>query len=468
MTNFRALVPGGYFSADPMNKKAGPVAIRYNNFGAINGDPDWVKRFPGYVGVNETTPGNQTAIFEAPEYGVALWWVLMRKYQSGGYGTLRQIILHYGGASQQTIYEGYAKDVAARTGLPLNENIDLKNDKHLLKFARAMAFQEAGKPSPLTDDQIIYGFQLGRQFDATGKVPEQNGRAPATQATPPAKGFWEMLAALLGAIFGSKKPLRLDLIYRRTLLIGDRDTEKEGGPIWQLQQRLVDLGAHDLLIDGDFGDVTEQAVKNFQSAHRIDPNGEVDQLTIEELNHAQPNSPKPTLNPPSLVKYGEPPPWYNRAEKDIGFHEQGVNLGIDRFIDGAKSGTRAQLRGQPWCATGANYWLESSGVPGSKSAMARSFETSPNFIKLKGPALGAIATMWRGSKQSGSGHVYFYDGENERGIRGIGANENDQVQRSFHDRGRTIDYFWPKGYPLPDRIGPIIVNDAGVATGSET
>jgi uncharacterized protein (TIGR02594 family) len=459
MATYRALIPGGFYSSTPQDKSSGPVSIRMNNPGAING-ASWEKTFPGYVGETETTPGNRSTTFEAPEYGVAAWWTLLKKYRASGYTTLRGIIVHYGGGGQTATYEEYARTVAKRTGLSLNQEIKLDDDATLLKFARGMFQEEAGKPSPLSDAQILYGFQIARQFDATGKVPADNGRTPATQQLPAPKGFWAMLGELLSALTSKKRTGTL-LVFKGLTKIGDKDDEEKGGPVWQLQTRLTELGASDLNIDGDFGEVTEKAVRTFQSAHRLDPSGIVDQITVEELNKATPNQVKPPLNPPSTFKYGDPPSWYKLAEKDIGFHEKGVNLGIEKYIDGAKSGTRAQLLGEPWCATAANYWLETSGVPGSRSAMARSYETSSNFVKLSGPALGAIVTNWRVTKEGGQGHVFFYDGENERGVRGIGANENDQVQRSFHDRSHVVGYYWPRGIPLPDRIGPIIVNDAG-------
>jgi uncharacterized protein (TIGR02594 family) len=460
MANYRALIPGGFYSATPYDKSSGHVSIRMNNPGAING-ASWEKTFPGYVEDFETTPGNKSTIFEAPEYGVAAWWTLLKKYRDSGYTSLRQIIVHYGGGGQTATYEKYAATVASRTGLGLNQEIRLDDDATLLKFAKGMFQEEAGKPTPLSDDQILYGFQIGRQFASTGRVPEYNGRSPATQALPHPKGFWTMLAELLSSMLGSKAPSSTLLVFKRVLERGMKDVETQDGPIWKLQKRLGELGATDLNVDGDFGEVTEQAVRTFQGSHNLDPSGRVDQLTVEELNKARMGSPRPPLNPPSTAKYGDPPPWYKLAEADIGFHEIGVNQGIEKFIDTAKSGTRAQLLGQPYCAVGANSCFERSGIQGSRSAMARSFESSPNFVKLSGPALGCVVTMYRGEKSQGYGHVFFYDGENERGIRGIGYNENDQCQRSFHDRSHVIGYYWPKAWSQP-AVGPIKVNDAGV------
>lgn len=237
-----------------------------------------------------------------------------------------------------------------------------------------------------------------------------------------------------------------------------------GSDVKQLQTRLHQLGYSDIVIDGDFGDVTETAIRSFQLANNLDPDGEVGELTWHALSAPNAGIPKPPLLPPPPIKYGEPPPWYNVAVSLIGFHETGENRGIEKLIAGAHCGHL----GDSWCAIGINYELETSGVPGSRSAMARSFETNSNFVRLAQPALGAITTMWRGSKSSGQGHVFLYDGENTKGVRGIGANESDMVKRSFHERTRITGYWWPKSVPLPV-MKPILVTDGGSgSTGSET
>jgi uncharacterized protein (TIGR02594 family) len=149
-------------------------------------------------------------------------------------------------------------------------------------------------------------------------------------------------------------------------------------------------------------------------------------------------------------------PWMVGARADIGFHETGVNHGIEPFIKAAKTGEV----GDPWCAIWVNAKLEDAGIKGSRSPAARSFEHSADFVKLPAPALGCIVTNWRGSQSGGEGHVFFYTGEGVKGVRGIGANENDAVRESWHDRGHVVGYWWPKSLPLP-KTGAIQVRDNG-------
>ena len=124
MANYRSLI-GGFFSSTPMDKSSGPVTIRTNNPGAINGAP-WETTYPGYVGTVETTPGNKSAIFEAPEYGVGAWWTLLRNYNLTNTSTVQDIITRYGGTQD---YSAYVQFVVKRTGLTPGTTIDLNEDR---------------------------------------------------------------------------------------------------------------------------------------------------------------------------------------------------------------------------------------------------------------------------------------------------------------------------------------------------
>lgn len=174
-----------------------------------------------------------------------------------------------------------------------------------------------------------------------------------------------------------------------------------------------------------------------------------------------PPSPKRTSGAPTesvspLGAIGDRP-WYIEAQKHVGFHETGVNQGIEWLIEGAKSGSVKTLLGQPWCAVYVNYCTETVGLPGSGSAMARSFEKSPHFVRLDGPAIGAIGTLWRGSQKAGTGHVFFYAGHDDKGTIGLGGNQSDGVSYAYEDMDRHTGWWWPKGQPLP-AVGEVRVS----------
>lgn len=169
---------------------------------------------------------------------------------------------------------------------------------------------------------------------------------------------------------------------------------------------------------------------------------------------AAPASPAPA--PAIAGPFGAAPAWFQWALHEIGFHETGNNQGIDRYISLAHTGAE----GDPWCAIFANAALESVGVTGTRSASSQSFRTSPAFVQLAGPVMGAIAVFWRGTPSSGLGHVAFYRGENATSIWALGGNENDMVQIEALPKTSSsfglIGYWWPKSVPLPV-VSPIIM-----------
>lgn len=175
--------------------------------------------------------------------------------------------------------------------------------------------------------------------------------------------------------------------------------------------------------------------------------------------------PRADSTPPPPVKPSVPkqPPWLTWAQKEVGFHETGNNRGIENYITLAHTGSL----GDPWCAIFVNAGLEVSSYRGTRSAMARSFEHNANFVKLAGPAFGAITTMWRGSPSAGTGHVFYYLGENSNGILALGGNQSDRVCRQYEPRNRVVGYFWPKLAPLP-LVGKITIVDGDEGEGTET
>lgn len=139
------------------------------------------------------------------------------------------------------------------------------------------------------------------------------------------------------------------------------------------------------------------------------------------------------------------PLWYTYGLQDLGFHEVGENLGIDRFIAQAHCGEL----GDPWCAIWANAKLEQAGIKGTRSASSQSFRHSEDFIRLMGPVLGAIVVYWRGHKNSMLGHVGFYAGETPSQILTLGGNESDAVRKQFEPRLKLYGYWWPKAVAIP-------------------
>jgi uncharacterized protein (TIGR02594 family) len=139
------------------------------------------------------------------------------------------------------------------------------------------------------------------------------------------------------------------------------------------------------------------------------------------------NMAKTTIKKTTTKLPSNAPKWVINGLKDEGFHETGNNRGIEKFIEQGKCGKL----GDPWCAIWVNAKLEQSGVTGRRSASSQSFRKNKNFIKLDGPALGAIAVYWRKSQKYGLGHVGFYMGETKTQVLTLGGNESDAVRQQF-------------------------------------
>jgi hypothetical protein len=177
---FTSLVPGGFFSSNPdSNDKR---SIRTNNPGALN-ISSWQRSRPGFVGVTaDDGKGNVTSIYCAPEYGVASWYHLLAviyDFARTGSFTIQQLARKYAGkdAAQSTV-DNYVNVWCRVADSPLTGDsvIQLGNDDGMLNLARAMYRNEAGKPTPLSDAQILFGMRH-----------ERDNSLPAPPAPPAAQ-----------------------------------------------------------------------------------------------------------------------------------------------------------------------------------------------------------------------------------------------------------------------------------------
>ncbi|WP_333822842.1 NlpC/P60 family protein [Pinisolibacter sp.] len=215
-----------------------------------------------------------------------------------------------------------------------------------------------------------------------------------------------------------------------------------------IQSRLAELGYDPGPIDGEDGDLTKAAVKQFQRARGLVADGIVGPLTRMQL---WPNR-VAELAPAAPA---EIPPWLKNALAEIGVKEKAGRDSNGRIIAYRILGkttddTSTEDGSRPWCGDFVCAMLETAGVRSPRSGMARAIEHDPNFVRLDGPALGAIVTMWRGSKSSGLGHVYEYAGQTADGRNvGVGGNQNDEVSAAAYGTSRLVGYWWPKSVPLP-------------------
>jgi len=180
---------------------------------------------------------------------------------------------------------------------------------------------------------------------------------------------------------------------------------------------------------------------------------------VDDPQSVQPviaSSDQSTTRPVAAVDLAGAPEWYKLAFNEIGTREEGDNSGaaIARYRQLAKCGEDHD----PWCAIFANamFALCSPPINGTRSASSQSFRTHRSFVKLTGPALGAVVVFWRISPSSGKGHVGFYRGETADSVYVLGGNEDDMVQIEPMSKRQLIGYWWPASVTMPT-VGKIAV-----------
>jgi Putative peptidoglycan binding domain len=258
---YRSLLEGGFYSSDPFDRSV-PVSIRCNNPGAINGAA-WERSYPGYADTVETTPGNKTTIFEAPEYGVAVWWELLRRYAAKDVTTVGGIINRYGGGQD---YSNYVSFVTRQTGFTARKKVPLDDDNVLLAFGKAMFHYEAGRSTPLKDEQILYGLRLGRargSEEDAGERPVLLVNENRTPPAPPAPPVPSM-------------PRQADALTLET---------HEG--VRAIQSVLIHCGYLDPPADGGYGPVTKWAVAKFAEHEGLRPSEVITPELRTALHQAQ-------------------------------------------------------------------------------------------------------------------------------------------------------------------------------------
>jgi uncharacterized protein (TIGR02594 family) len=93
----------------------------------------------------------------------------------------------------------------------------------------------------------------------------------------------------------------------------------------------------------------------------------------------------------------------------------------------------------PWCAGFVGGVLHQSGLPNTKSGMARSYLTYG--MKLDGPKLGAIVILERGAAPSG--HVGFVTGFTSTHVKVLGGNQSNEVNETWFKRSGVLGWRWP-------------------------
>lgn len=135
--------------------------------------------------------------------------------------------------------------------------------------------------------------------------------------------------------------------------------------------------------------------------------------------------------------------WYNIAKKKIGTKEipgskhnpEVVKMYADVGHSWVKDDETA------WCAAFVGSVLKEDKLPYLKTLAAR------DYLKygksLKNPKEGAIAVLWRGSRNSWQGHVGFVSRFSDKYVWLVGGNQNNMVSEQRFSINKVLGYRWP-------------------------
>lgn len=231
-----------------------------------------------------------------------------------------------------------------------------------------------------------------------------------------------------------------------------------------VQLLLLKAGA-ELVPDGEFGRVTEQAVARFQAAHGLHPVGYVGRKTAEALDLVGLGpATSPPLAPQPSVKAVAPHLATMRAitgTKELpGAADSPIILSWNGVIAKAAPDLAAYSKTYthdsiPWCGLCVAYVLAANGLHPVKDYLwaANWAGPSPYLEQLHKPIPGAVLTF----KRPGGSHVSLYEATKNGRYVIRGGNQSDMVNLSSHDMDSLIGITWPKGVPIPTDVIPVNV-----------
>jgi uncharacterized protein (TIGR02594 family) len=135
-------------------------------------------------------------------------------------------------------------------------------------------------------------------------------------------------------------------------------------------------------------------------------------------------------------------PWLRVARAELGVRNFPAGSSNPR-ITGYHAGT--SIHGYDdkanWCSSFVHWALGQVGIPGTASALARSWLDWGQ--PLDEPRLGCIAVLWREEPQGWKGHVgYFVRLEGDDVVL-LGGNQLESVREHRYPRSQVLAYRWP-------------------------
>lgn len=224
----------------------------------------------------------------------------------------------------------------------------------------------------------------------------------------------------------------------------------------QIQQALAAAGFDPGPVDGISGRKTIAAIRAFQTARGLHPDGIAGPATLAALTGQAQSAPAlgaAFTVPPSL-------PWLDEAHRLIGTREvpgQGSNAAILGWADALRIDYDDD--DVPWCGLFVAHCIGSQLTQEPLPTLPLLARAWGKFgLVCQVPQPGAVMVFWRGSPQAATGHVGLYWGEDDTTFHILGGNQANAVTVARLPRARLLTARWPATAlapaGAPRRLGP--------------
>ena len=141
-----------------------------------------------------------------------------------------------------------------------------------------------------------------------------------------------------------------------------------------------------------------------------------------------------------------PPPWMAIAHAEQGVRALGPGASNPR-ITAYHAGTNIEGYDDKvsWCSSFVHWSLSQVGIPGTSSALARSWLDWG--MALDAPVVGCITVLWRDDPDSWKGHVGFFQKLEGESIFLLGGNQLGEVRVHTYPAASVLAYRWPSSTP---------------------
>lgn len=144
-------------------------------------------------------------------------------------------------------------------------------------------------------------------------------------------------------------------------------------------------------------------------------------------------------------------PWMAIAQQELGVAQFPLGHSNPRITDyHADTNIRGYDDKASWCSSFVNWCLLKVGIPGTGSALARSWLDWGDPLPL--PVPGCIVVLYRGDPNGWKGHVGFYLRHDAQYVYLLGGNQLEQVREHFYPTESVLGFRWPVQAPSPLKV----------------